>query len=85
MARYTPNIPGAGSAVEQAWLAGRAEGHAQDILRVLCMRGIEVSDTVRARLDDCVDVNQLRLWFERCLTVARAEDLFFGDWGDQAM
>ena len=81
LARFVPKFPGGGTVVEQSWLAGCAEAHSQDIIRVFAVRGVEVSEAVRARLKECDDLNLLRLWFERSLTDASAEELFFGDWG----
>ncbi|MDH6628921.1 hypothetical protein M2271_006756 [Streptomyces sp. LBL] len=76
MATYTPNFPGRGTIVEEAWLAGRAEGRAEDILHILGTRGIEISDAVRGRVMDCTDLDVLGTWFGRSLSVTGAEELF---------
>jgi hypothetical protein len=54
----------------------RAEGRVEDILMILDERGIEVPDDVRARITDCIDLEVLRTWLRRSLTVTTAGDLF---------
>ncbi|MDQ0404571.1 hypothetical protein ABVB69_04515 [Streptomyces sp. NPDC000349] len=84
MATYTPNFPGSNTIVEESWLEGRAkgqsegkaEGKAEDILHILEVRGIEVSDSVRERVTDCTDLDVLGTWLDRSLSAARAEELF---------
>ncbi|MFI6936713.1 hypothetical protein [Streptomyces sp. NPDC050287] len=84
MATYTPNFPGSGTIVEEAWLAGRAKGEAEGeakgraeaILRVLGARGIEISDPVRGRVMGCTDLDVLGAWLGRSLSVTSAEELF---------
>lgn len=87
MAVYTPNFPGFGSVMEETWIQvhsdgeakGKVEGKAEDILRVLEVRGIEVSDAVRERVMACGDLEVLGTWFDRSLTVETAEGLFAGE------
>ncbi|CAM5630026.1 hypothetical protein SALBM311S_10223 [Streptomyces alboniger] len=76
MATYTPNFPGSGTIVEEAWLAGQAKGRAEDILRILGTRGVEVSGVVRDRVMDCTDLDVLGAWLGRSLSVTSAEELF---------
>ncbi|WP_328426946.1 hypothetical protein [Streptomyces sp. NBC_00443] len=76
MATYTPNFPGSNTIVEESWLEGKAEGKAEDILRILGVRGIEVSDSVRERVTACTDLDVLGAWLDRSLSVADAEELF---------
>jgi hypothetical protein len=80
MATYTPNFPGSGTIVEEAWLAGRAKGEAKGraeaILHVLGARGIEISGVVRGRVMDCTDLDVLGAWLGRSLSVTSAEELF---------
>ena len=45
------------------------------VLVVLNERGIEVSDAVRERIEACEDLELAKLWLNRALTVARAEDV----------
>jgi hypothetical protein len=57
---------------------GRAQGRAEDILRILERRDIETPDTVRDRVSSCTDLDTLDTWFDRALTATTAEDLFTG-------
>ncbi|MDX3574893.1 hypothetical protein PV648_37525 [Streptomyces sp. ID05-47C] len=56
--------------------AGRVEVFADAVLRILRVRGIDVPDAVRARVEACRDVDQLIRWLERAVHAARADDLF---------
>ncbi|MFE9625458.1 hypothetical protein ACFYN2_21245, partial [Streptomyces sp. NPDC006527] len=60
MATYTPRFPGSGTLIEEALIEGetkgRAEGRAEDILRILDRRGVEVSEAVRERIASCGDL-----------------------------
>src|SRR5919112_6373167 len=88
MATYTPNFPGSGTIVEEAWLAGRAKGEAEGeakgeakgraeaILHILGARGVEISGAVRDRVVDCTDLDVLGAWLGRSLSVTSAEELF---------
>jgi hypothetical protein len=80
MATYTPNFPGSGTIVEEAWLAGRAKGEAKGraeaVLHILGARGIEISGVVRERVMDCSDLDVLGVWLGRSLSVTSAEELF---------
>src|SRR5919112_6668072 len=87
MATYTPNFPGSGTIVEEAWLAGRAKGEAEGeakgeakgraeaILHILGARGVEISGAVRDRVVDCTDLDVLGAWLGRSLSVTSAEEL----------
>ncbi|MBY8881917.1 hypothetical protein K7862_30425 [Streptomyces sp. PLK6-54] len=55
---------------------GRVQSRAEDTITVLQLRGIEVSDEVRERVESCKDSDLVRLWFNRAITVDRAEDIF---------
>lgn len=83
MATYSPNFPGSNTIVEESWLEGRAKGQAEskaeDILRILGVRGIEVSDSVRERVTSCTDLGVLGTWLDRSLSVTDAEGLFVGE------
>ncbi|MFG3250698.1 hypothetical protein [Streptomyces sp. NPDC048187] len=88
MATCTPNFPGSNTIVEESWREGRAtgqtegkaegkgEGKAEDILHILEVRGVEIPDSVRERVIDCVDLEVLGSWLDRSLSVTRAEELF---------
>jgi hypothetical protein len=55
---------------------GRAQSLADATLRVLGKRHISVSDEVRVRITECVDLTVLGAWFDRAFDVERAEDVF---------
>ncbi|KOT38531.1 hypothetical protein ADK41_15540 [Streptomyces caelestis] len=55
---------------------GKAEGKAEDVLHILDVRGIEISDSVRERITGCTDLDVLGTWLDRSLSAERAEELF---------
>ncbi|MER6065637.1 hypothetical protein ABT167_31640 [Streptomyces sp. NPDC001792] len=57
---------------------GRAKARAEDILRILDVRGIEISGADRDRVMCCEDLDALGVWFDRALTVTSGEELFAG-------
>ncbi|MPY49843.1 RpnC/YadD family protein [Streptomyces acidicola] len=83
MATYTPRFPGSGTLIEETLIKGeaegRAKGRAEDILRVLDRRGIEVSEPVRERVTSCTDLEVLGIWLDRSLVASKVEELFAGE------
>ncbi|MEV0693383.1 hypothetical protein [Streptomyces sp. NPDC050388] len=57
---------------------GRVEGRAEDILRLLDGRGIEVSAEERERIAGCGDLATLEVWFTRAITATSAAEVFEG-------
>jgi hypothetical protein len=55
---------------------GRAEGEATAVLDVLDTRGFDVSEEVRARITSCSDLDQLKTWLRRAVTVGTIDELF---------
>jgi hypothetical protein len=55
---------------------GKAEGRADIVLAVLSVRGITVSESVRARITECTDLEQLEKWGRRAVTADSIEDVF---------
>ncbi|MCA2221443.1 hypothetical protein [Nonomuraea aurantiaca] len=55
---------------------GRAEGVANAVVRVLASRGIVLSGTDRERIENCCDVELLKVWLIRAISVDSAEELF---------
>jgi hypothetical protein len=55
---------------------GKAEGEAEAILLVLRARGLAVTEEQRARITACADVEQLKDWVTRAVSVESASDLF---------
>ncbi|CAL9476430.1 hypothetical protein [Streptomyces sp. enrichment culture] len=88
MQNVVTHFPGHGTLFEEKYLEGKsegkAEGKAEDILRVLAVRGVPVSDDVRKQVTACTDLDILTTWFDRSLTVSRAEDLFSAEEDDPA-
>lgn len=55
---------------------GVARGRAESIQTVLTARGIVIPDSVRERINDCNDLEQLDRWVEASASVTNAEELF---------
>jgi hypothetical protein len=56
--------------------AGRTEGEADAVLRVLEARKLDVTPSERERITDCGDIAQLQAWVTRAVTIERTSDLF---------
>ena len=69
-------FPGSGTLIEETRIEGRAESRAEDILRILDLRAIDIPDAARERVNGCTDLELLGTWFDRALTVTTAEELF---------
>lgn len=61
---------------EQVRDEGRVEERIEMTLKILELRGLPVPDSVRLRVRACSDLDQLKIWSERAVHVADAEDLF---------
>jgi len=55
---------------------GKAEGKAEDVLRVLAARNVAVTDEQRDRILACRDLEQLERWLVRAVTATSATDVF---------
>ncbi|SBT88586.1 hypothetical protein GA0115233_1003108 [Streptomyces sp. DI166] len=55
---------------------GLAKGRIEDILLILDTRGVEVTEAARERITSSTDLDELRGWLTRALTVRSADDLF---------
>ena len=55
------------------------QGEADAVVTILETRGIEVPPDVRERITSCTDLDQLRTWVRRSVTVRTAQDLFAGE------
>ncbi|MEV7138130.1 hypothetical protein [Streptomyces tauricus] len=80
MATYTSRFPGSGTLIEESvnkgLALGRAKGQAEDILRLLTLRGIDVPEAARERITGCTDLETLGTWFDRAVTATSDEELF---------
>ncbi|MEU5623932.1 hypothetical protein [Streptomyces tendae] len=83
MQNVVTHFPGHGTLFEEVYLEaknrGKIESRVESILRVLAAQGVPVSDDVRERITTCADLDTLAVWFDRSLTVSKAEDLFTGE------
>lgn len=70
---FTERLRNEGAARGEA--KGRAEAKADDVLRVLRARGVEVPDDVRARIVGCADLERLDAWLDRASTAHSVDDL----------
>ncbi|TDD63826.1 hypothetical protein [Actinomadura rubrisoli] len=59
-----------------AFVRGKAEGKAENVLLVLKARGIEATDEHRQRIEGCTDQSQLKIWLQRAVTAQKADELF---------
>ncbi|WP_439082530.1 hypothetical protein [Streptomyces sp. WL006] len=63
---------------DEGRVEGRLEGRAEDILRILDLRGVPVPEAARQRVSACTDLAVLDVWLERAVTAPSA-DAVFGD------
>ncbi|MFC4565098.1 hypothetical protein ACFO4E_24850 [Nocardiopsis mangrovi] len=71
-----PFLDGRKEGEELGEAKGQAEGKANAVLLVLSARGIDVTDSIRERVDACTDIPTLDTWIGRAATVDNAEELF---------
>lgn len=57
---------------------GRTEGQAKALLRVLAARGLEVSESHRARILQCGDSNVLDRWLDRAVAIDSVDEIIQG-------
>ena len=62
--------------LEKGLERGRAEEAARSVLLVLGSVGATVTDSARARIEDCTDLDVLHGWLEKAAKVNDAEELF---------
>ena len=55
---------------------GKAEGEARLLLKLLRVKGFTVPAELAARIESCMDLDQLELWAERILTATTLDDIF---------
>ncbi|MFI0820616.1 hypothetical protein ACH4TX_31410 [Streptomyces sp. NPDC021098] len=61
---------------QRAFAEVRAEKATEDVLRVLSIRGLEVTSEARERIRSCRDLDLLDTWLDRAVTASRVEELF---------
>jgi hypothetical protein len=57
---------------EEIEAKARKEAKAEDILKILSIRGIQVEEEIRARILSCADLPTLDLWLARAVTSTSA-------------
>jgi hypothetical protein len=57
---------------------GLSRGRAEDVLRILSKRGVQVDEAARQRILTCSDLTTLDLWFDRSLTATTLADVLDG-------
>ncbi|MGD0559116.1 MAG: hypothetical protein ABSA93_29600 [Streptosporangiaceae bacterium] len=55
---------------------GEADRARQDVLRVLKIRGLEITDEQRTLILSCDDLELLGIWHDRAVTAERADEVF---------
>ncbi|MFD7507029.1 hypothetical protein [Streptomyces sp. NPDC059850] len=75
-----PNFFYCSSIGQRAFTDVRIESRAEDILRILGQRGLEVTDETRERVESCRDLDVLGVWLDRAVTVSRTAELFADGW-----
>ncbi|MER5634979.1 hypothetical protein [Streptomyces nitrosporeus] len=55
---------------------GRAQGRTEDLLLILDVRGIGITDAVREQITTCGDPGLLRQWLKRAALATTAEEVF---------
>ncbi|GHA47173.1 hypothetical protein GCM10010372_53830 [Streptomyces tauricus] len=76
MATYTSRFPGSGTIIEESINRGLAQSRAEDIVRLLTLRGIDTPEAARERITGCADLETLGTWFDRAVTATDVEELF---------
>jgi predicted transposase YdaD len=63
---------------EEGLAQGVSRGRAEDILRILAVRGIHVDEGTRQRILDCTEVETLDRWFDRALQATTLSEVLDG-------
>jgi len=65
-------------AMLKSWEEGKAETRADDVLTVLRVRGITVSDAARERILAQRDLEQLKRWLEKAIVASSIGEVLDG-------
>jgi SHS2 domain-containing protein len=60
----------------QLEIRGERRAAARALFKVLGARGVEVSESVRERIEGCTDPELLDQWLGRAITASRVEEIF---------
>ncbi len=61
--------------IEQGRQQERLRGRAEAVLRILTVRGVQVSDEARQRILSCTDLTTLDHWFDRAVNATTVSDV----------
>ena len=64
------------TALERGRDAGRAAGERDALHAVLDARAVALTDSQRARIEQCQDVTEIRAWLTRAATATHADEVF---------
>jgi hypothetical protein len=64
--------------IEKGRVEGRVEGRAEDVLRILTLRGVSVDSKARQRILSCTDLATLGLWLERAIAATHISEVLDG-------
>jgi hypothetical protein len=62
--------------LDKGEVRGEVKGEIDAIFNVLDVRGLEVADDARERISRCNDLNQLKVWVRKAVTVTSVDELF---------
>jgi hypothetical protein len=60
----------------RAFLTAVRESGAEDVLKIIDARGIDVTTQQRDQVSSCTDIAQLYEWFDSALAAGTAADIF---------
>ncbi|WP_199038713.1 hypothetical protein [Glycomyces salinus] len=60
----------------QLELKGERRGEIKSLLKLLDLRGIEVSDSAREQIEGCTDEDTVDRWFSRAVNASSVEEIF---------
>jgi hypothetical protein len=55
---------------------GKAEGKAEDLIKILKRRGMAVTDDQQRQIVACTDLSTLDRWLDRAFSVTAVDELF---------
>jgi hypothetical protein len=60
---------------DKAEAKGKAEGRAEDVLKILTKRGLPLTPGQRSQIGECTDLATLDRWFDQALTAGSVDEL----------
>jgi hypothetical protein len=62
--------------MQQGMRQGAVQAKAEDVIKIIDARAIDVTAEQRDQVSSCSDIAQLDEWFDRALTAQTAADIF---------